>query len=526
MARGATAKRGQAVRGAAVSRTYSVPAPVSGLDAVSSIAAMPPDNALIMDNFFPQTTFLQLRNGYISQSTGLPDWVETLLGYTNASGTHKLFGMSGTGLYDCTAVGAVGAAVVTGLTNARWEYVNVGIPGGAYLYAANAVDKPLLYDGTNWIPIDSGSSPAIAGITTTTLRNPAVWKNRVWFVQNNTTSAWYLPVQSVGGTAVEFDVSTQFTRGGFLMVIMTFSLASANSFDDFIGFLSSEGELVVYQGTDPSSASTFAMIGRYNCGRPIGRRCWFKYGADAVIICTDGLVSVTKLISVGIQQPENAVSYKIQRLINEDIQMFSANFGWEGTVYPLGNKLILNVPTTTNSRQHQYVMNTINAAWCSYGIINSPWNAATFCVLGDDLYWGGNQIVSLADTGQSDSGGQILGSLQPAFSYIGTDRQKRVTQMRPLLQITGNISPALALNVDFQTSLPMSTPTFSGGSGSPWNTSPWNISPWTVAPTVQKDWQTVGGIGFTASCYMTIASAASTVTVLSFDYVYSIGGVY
>lgn len=524
MARGARASKGQI--GQATSQTESVPSPVGGLDAISNIAAMPPTNALILDNWFPQTTYCQLRNGWQSQSTGLPAWVETLLGYTSASGAQKLFGFSGTEVYDCTTIGAVGSAAVTGLTNARWEWVNFGIPGGDFVYAANGVDKPLLYNGSTWVKIDGSSTPAITGVTTTLLRNPAVWKNRVWFVQNNSTVAWYLPVQSNGGTAKSFDIATQITRGGYISVIMTFSLASANAFDDYIGFLTSEGELIVYQGTDPDTAGDFLMIGRYNCGRPIGRRCWFKYGADAVIICTDGLVSVTKLISVGIQQPEDAVSYKIQRLINDDVLMYKGNFGWQGVVYPLGNKVFLNVPQNENARQHQWVMNTINQSWCSYGLLNSPWNAATFCVLGDNLYWGGNTIVALADVGQNDGGSLIVGTMQPAYSYVGTDRQKFFKQVRPLMQTTGNIIPALSLNVDFQTILPTGTPTFSGGSGSPWNTSPWNISPWTVGATIQKDWQTIGGIGFSATIYMTIVSNAATVNLLSLDYLYGTGGIY
>src|ERR1700748_3675677 len=137
--------------GQAISRTQSVPSPVGGLDAVSNIAAMPPENALVLDNFFPQTTFCQLRNGYTSQSTGLPAWVETLMGYTGKTGTQKLFGISGTAVYDCTAQGAVGGAVVSSLTNARWESVNFGTPGVVSLYAANAADKPLYYDGSAWV---------------------------------------------------------------------------------------------------------------------------------------------------------------------------------------------------------------------------------------------------------------------------------------------------------------------------------------------------------------------------------------
>lgn len=518
-------RRGAAVRGAATATTHSVPAPIGGLNAVDSIAAMPETDAIVMDNWFPQTTFVQLRAGWSSQSTGLPAWVETVMGYADAGGAEKLYGISGTSLYDCSATGAVGTAKVTSLSNARWEYVNVGIPGGSYLYAANAVDDPLLFDGTTWKSITGISTPAITGVTTTLLRNPTVWKNRVWFIQNNSNLAWYLPVQSVGGAAHSLDLSTQFRLGGFLQMIVTFSISSATSFDDYIGFLSSEGELIVYQGTDPDTAGDFSLAGVYRMGKPIGRRCWFKYGADAIIICSDGFVSVTQLISVGIQQPRTAISYKILSLVNEAVANYSKNFGWEGQVYPLGNKIIINVPQNTNSRMNQFVMNTISNAWCSYGLITSPWNASTFCVLGDKLYFGGNKYIALCDAGQSDGGANIIGSIKPAFSYIGTDRQKFFTMVRPLLQTTGTVFPTLAVNVDFENVLPTGTPTFSASGQSLWNVALWNVSFWATGPTIQKNWQTISGIGFSATSYLVVSAQLGTVNLLSLDYLYKLGGI-
>lgn len=522
MARGQAARK---VRGAPTARTVSVSAPVGGLNAVDSIAAMPPEDAIVLDNLFPTPTQVLLRNGYQPWKTGLPAFVETLMGYSSLTTSEKLFGISGTAVYDCTASGVVGSAVVTGLTNARWEYTNTAVPGGAYLYAANGVDAPLLYDGSAWVKVTGISTPAITGVTTTTLRNPVTWASRVWFVQNNTNLAWYLPVQAVGGAATSFDLSAQFSRGGSLQVIMTFSLSSTTSFDDYIGFLSTEGDLVVYQGTDPSDATAFTRVGRYQVGKPIGRRCWFKYGADAIIICADGAVSVAKLISVGVLQPQTSITYKIQQLINNDVQMYVNNFGWEGVVYPLGNKVIINIPENTNSRLHQYVQNTINGAWCSFGMINSPWNAATFCVLGNNLYFGGSTFVALCDTGQNDNGTQIVGSGVPAFSYMKTDKQKQYTMVRPLLLTTGDVTPALSLNTDFAVQLPTGTPTFETTTAALWNVALWDVSYWSTGPTIQKNWQTVTGIGFSATIYLQVASKLASVSWLSTDYVLRDGSV-
>lgn len=513
------------IRGAAVGRTQSVPAPIGGLNAVDSLASMPPEDAIVLDNFFPQPTYVQLRNGSTTFSTGLPDWVETIMPYNNKAGAEKLFSISGTSVYDTSTSGAVGAAVVTGLTNARWEWVNVPTPAGAFLYAANGVDKPLNYDGTTWVKVDAVSTPAITGVTTTNLFCPQLWGTRLWFVEKNTTKAWYLPVQSIGGAATSFELAGQFSLGGFLAAIMTFSLSSATSFDDYIGFLSSEGQLVVYQGTDPGSASTFARVGSYNVGKPIGRRCWFKYGADAVIIGSDGLVSVSRIISVGIQQPKDSVSYKIQQLINADIAAYSTNYGWQGVVHPMGNKVIINVPRITSSRYQQYVMNTLNSAWCSYGSLNSPWNAACFCVSGDRLFWGGNTAIYQADIGYSDSGAQIFGSMQPAFSYFGTNRQKRFTMLRPVLLTNGPVTPSLGLNLDFSNNLPTGTPTFSGVSGAIWDVDRWDSGIWTSGLTIQKNWQTVYGVGFCAAIYLQLASTVASIQLLSVDWVIQDGGI-
>lgn len=512
-------------RGKPTARTESIPAPVGGLNAVDSLAAMPATDAVVLDNFFPQPTYVALRNGSSAWATGLPSWVETIIPYNDKAGNEKIFGISGTAVYDCSSAGAVGAAVVTALTNARWESVNIGTAAGAFLYAANGVDKPLYYDGAAWVKVDAASTPAITGVTTTKLFCPQVWKNRLWFIETGTSKAWYLPVQSIAGAATSFDVSTQFRLGGYLAAILTFSVSSATSFDDYIGFLSSEGELAVYQGTDPSSATTFAIVGIYRLGKPIGRRCWFKYGADAVIICSDGLVSVSRVISVGIQQPKDAISYKIQALFAADLDAYGDNYGWQGAVHPSGNKLLINIPTNTNASYHQHVMNSISSAWCTFGQMNSPWNAATLCVSGDRLFYGGNTKVYLADTGQNDDGAQIFGSMEPAFSYFGTNRQKRFTMLRPILLTNGPIVPALGLNLDFSTNLPTGTPSYSTAGASVWDTALWDFGVWTSNQIVQSNWQTVYGLGYAAAVYMQIASTASTVQVLSFDWLMEDGGV-
>src|SRR5690348_15389361 len=91
-----------------VARTYTMQTPTGGLNAVDALANMPETDAVILDSWFPQVSYCELRNGYSQWATGFAGWVESLFPYSNAAG-EKLFAVSGTSVYDVTSKGAIGA---------------------------------------------------------------------------------------------------------------------------------------------------------------------------------------------------------------------------------------------------------------------------------------------------------------------------------------------------------------------------------------------------------------------------------
>lgn len=504
----------------AVVKTKSVPAPVGGLNARDAIAEMAPTDAIIMDNWFAEPSYVSLREGSANWATGLPGWVESLMTYSSAAG-RKMFAASVTAFYDATSAGAVGAGVVTGLTNARWQHLNFGTPGGQFMYTVNGVDKPRLYDGTTWTAIDGISTPAITGVTTTKLIHVNAWKSRLWFTEKDSFRMWYLPLNSIGGAASSIDFSSMFKLGGYMMCMVTWTIHTQNGTDEFAVFISSEGEVAVYQGIDPASASTFAIVGLFRIGRPIGRRCYTKVGSDVLLLTADGFFMLSKaLITEQVSRAE-AISDKIVNLVNADVQLYNANFGWQPVLFPMGNKILINVPQTENSVQYQYVMNTISQQWSRY----TGWNAACFELMGDNLFYGGNTVVVNADVGMDDNGVNIVGDVKPAFNYFGSSGQKKFNMVRPIFVSNGLLSPALDMNVDFNETVPTATPTFSGFSGSPWDSSPWNTSLWGGSNQITKNWITVNGVGFCGTIRMRIATNLLTVKWQSTDFVYEEGGI-
>ena len=87
--------------------SVSLPPPVGGLDQRESLADMPADHAVVLDNFFPDTDRVSIRRGNSSFATGMTGNVETLIEYTPQTGTGELFAANAGKIYDVSAAGAV-----------------------------------------------------------------------------------------------------------------------------------------------------------------------------------------------------------------------------------------------------------------------------------------------------------------------------------------------------------------------------------------------------------------------------------
>lgn len=495
----------------------SIPAPVGGLNARDAYADMPEKDAPIMENFFPMPSYVMPRLGNLQWATGLPGNVTTVACYSPPSGSRKLFAASAGGIYDVTAKAAVGLPVVTGQTLDWWQTVNFGAGGGQYLVMVNGQDHMQIYNGSTWQQVTAASAPiAITGVDTSTLVNVNVYQGRLFFMQKNSTQVWYLPLNSVGGAATMLDFSTQLLLGGSIIAMATWTLQTSDSSVQLACFISSEGEIVVYQGIDPSLAATWTLVGTFRIGRPVGYRCQCKVGSDIVIICADGLVPLSKAVLTDRQSRGIAVSDKIVNLINNDVQAYTSLQGWQVILYPIGNKLIVNVPAYPTC--YQYVMNTLNGSWTKF----TGWNGYSWATMGDSLFYGDVGVVYQADVGQSDSGTAITCRCVQAPSYFGSSEQKLFTMARPVVRSNGNVQMAFQLNVDIDLSTPSTVNTFNIADETPWF-SPW-FSQWTGEPRVYATWLPVGSIGYIGSVSLAMLIESASPTWQSTDVAYQVGG--
>lgn len=500
--------------------TYSAPAPIGGWNTHDPLAAMPERDAVLLDNFFPTATEVALRPGALEWVSGFASRPLTFLPW-NGAGTNKLFAATSTGIYDVTATGVLGSSVQA-VTSGDFVSVNFPVAGGHYLVAVNGVDNLLEYTGSAWQTLTDVSTPAITGVDTADLNYVAVIKERLWFVENYSMSAWYLPTKAIAGAAVEFPLGQIFPRGGYLIALGSWTFDGGNGVDDYTVFVSSEGEIAVYKGPDPATAATFSKVGTYYVGEPITKRCLAQYGGDLLYLSRNGLLPLSKLLQSATVNYQQALTNKIDTAFAAATSAYGDNPDWGITAYPTGNLLFVNVPIAANYA-HQYVMNTITGAWCRF----TGLNASAWCVFDQSLYLATSDKIGKFGITTSDFGAAIVATALPAYTYAGLrGKVKHYKLLRPILTADQKTWIRLGGKVDFRSATDISQTAVADGAASLWDTATWDSGVWAGGKETYLPWASIGVYpGNAFSLLLEVSSSTATMSWIATDYVVEAGGI-
>jgi len=504
------------------STVFSISSPTGGWNARDSVANMAPNDAIRLKNWFPTTTDCEIRGGNTSHATGVTGTVESLMTYNAMNGTNKMYAASDSDIWDVTSAGAAVAKSAT-VTNGRFQNINFGDGTSNYLIMVNGVDAPIYFDGTTFLTITGVTSPLLSGVTLTSLIHVNEYKGRLFFIEKDTLSFWYLAAGAAGGALTEFDLSSFCVHGGYLMWMATWSFDSGDGPDDAAVFMTSEGEVIVYRGTNPSAAADWVLTGTFYVGKPLGRRSFVKFGGDLIAITQDGAFPLSKALQTAQISNDFAVTNKIEAAFTDSASNYGSNFGWEAILHPLKTALIFNIPIAEGGEHKQYVMNTITTSWCEFDM----WNAECFAEHNDEIYFGSGTAVYKAWSGTADDGSNIIAEGKTAFNYLGeSTQQKKFNMFRPMLNVNGDISFLSDLDTDFRDDPINGAASYSATSSAIWDTAVWDAAFWTSGLTVARKWSSPSSyVGFNVAGKLKVETNSLEVHWIANDYVYEHGGV-
>jgi hypothetical protein len=500
-------------------QTVSLPAPTGGLNSRDPLDSMPADNAFLLDNFFPETSTVRLREGYVEFcDTGQADPVQTLFSYSGAGSDQMLAAVSGN-IYD-VSTSTPSAALGTGFATDVWSWSNFASGGGAFLLMANdsGADIPQVYDGATL------TDTALTGVTDTELSQVVLHAQRVFYVQRNTLSVWYTTAGAYQGALTQFDFGPLCRKGGTINAIGSWTRDNGSGgADDLFVVVTTQGEVLLYSGIDPATAGDWVLKGIFTTGLPVrGPRCLMNTGPDMVLFCADGFQPLSDYLQYGeTRAGQTDLARNIGNAAQESVANERNEPGWQGILYSDGSAMIVNIPQGSGTF-YQYVANTTTGAWCRF----KGWDAYCWGRLQADVYFGGDAgIVYHAFNGVSDNGIDIVGEMVTSYQYVGgRGVNKRFTLCRPVLQTNGQLQYSLNVNVDYASPAPLATVNSNPATGSLWDSGLWDDALWGEdSLSLQRVWSGVSGLGYAVAVHMKVSTHTLSVNVNSFDLMYEQG---
>jgi hypothetical protein len=445
--------------------------------------------------------------------------------------------------YDAKTADFTAGQTVTGGTSAAtgviWR-VNDNGDGTGDLLLTDIVgtfqDDEALTDGAGGAATEDGvadvAAPGMDFGSLTSADMDFVWsyKNRLWFVQKDSLSTWYLAVDSIGGTATIFPMGGIFANGGYLMFGARWSLESGVSggLSDQNIFVSSQGEVAIYQGISPDEAATWALVGVYRVGSPLGKKAYIRGGGDLAIATTVGLVPLSKAIALDVTALNVAtVSYKIADGWTEAIAQ-RGNTNWQALVWAENKMAMIAPPDMIGSTFPViFVSNTETGAWARF----TGWQAQCMETFRGQLYFGSpDGKVFLANVGGLDDGAAYSGAVVPLFDDLGEPGAAKIgTVGRARTRSSAAISDRLDLLTDYKTFLPPAPDATLLTGTNTWDDGIWGASQWgnPVADFVGQEWRSTGGVGAAlAPAYQVTSGSIAPIDVelIDMEILYTVAG--
>lgn len=453
-----------------------------------------------------------------SESTGL--WTQVVFGVTQlwTSSTLYLVGnqvVNGANVYVCTQAGTSGSTGPTGTGTAivdggaKWDYVSA---------ASSGAIGPSLADQNAGFTGNPGNFVACT-----------VWKSRLWFVERDSTRAWYMGVNSLYGTATSFDFGLKMRAGGPLANLYNWSYDGGSGLDTLLVGVSTAGDLVIYQGTDPSSANTFGLKGAwYVAGVPYGRRVATEHGGDVLVLSRVGLVALSKLVSGKTLTPDQFETYKVSNLFNLLAAQYGSLQGWQVGLHPEDNALVILVPQASGLPSLPLVMSMATHGWGRYRDIPmlsmAPYAGLLYFGTADGRVCINTGYVDGVSLANPNASAPISCSVLFAYNNLGNARQKRVHALRPSFI---SASPSLPVTAkvlwDYDLNEPAAPSAGPAASGT-WGNARWDFDVWGGDTFAYEPFLGATGMGRAAAIAVRWLASSRT-SLVGVDVLFSQGGI-
>jgi hypothetical protein len=383
----------------ALQKIFLLP-PLKGLNLYDNPFTMSPDYAVELVNFMPPTTTFSVRPG--------KEYILTIEGQVKGLSSY-IVGSSidyGKYWYNMTIKYGRASLLITKVTDIKNQssFIGIDLTNNSTLFLGTCENSDYNDDSAlfrHTLFFTSGNNKSTMnlyhqqkGIKNFALmigqdghqeigniQNITIFKNHLFLSSKESLNVYFIdtkyadildPINSAFWRAVENIFSPHFgasfslegivQKGGQIIKLTGISKSGADKINSYLVIITTEGEIVLYDGTDPTDTTgqKWIVAGRFEIPPPINRFCFVEMEGDLIVVTRNGLVSLKRVIFGQSSQITENLEYRLLSLFSQ--YMFTLpSFSQFISLYyhPRNRLLMLNIPTQLPIEFSQIVVSYI-----------------------------------------------------------------------------------------------------------------------------------------------------------------------
>lgn len=501
----------------------TLPVCSGGWNARDPLDQMPITDAIVFDNIVHTGGADVVRKGYALFSnndteSGTKQY-DFLFSY-NAGDDSRVIAIQGNVIksFDLNGVLKLTDTIGEGTANFRTGQFTDGA-GQIHLFIVrgnNNIWDFAVVDGVDSLTIstlDDVSDPNIVAVFS--------YKNRPYFIEQDSFNIWYGDVQAIGGQLTRFFVGSFFKKSSRILALGAWTQDGGNGPDDQLCIFSENGEVLIYSGLSPNDTNGWNLVGRYDIEKPINDRCVVQIKGDLVIGTHAGYIPLSSVLSE-LSANKVALSGKINPYVKAKNM---GNVIWNIDYWSAQGRLIVNAPSSEQSLLSEYhIYNFENNTWSRF----LGQNSRDFTIVADRKFFCRDDGIWEDNVGYKDNSAPIKWRKQSGYSDYGLKYKKKIMRWIPRIESVSIPDLYKFVWTDFTRSA--KTFVFDNiaddvsGAEAKWDSSKWEQSKW--VDLTGKMFSIKSGIAHSPAVYISLGlwgESISETRVLSTDLIAVVG---
>ena len=207
--------------------------------------------------------------------------------------------------------------------------------------------------------ISSGAFATQTDLSTDEFDGVIAHQDRLFFWKTgDDLDFYYGDVGAITGGLTRFPLGRLGNITGSILCIQSMTVDAGHGMNDTMAVFTTTGQIVIYEGTDPSDPQDWRLLTRISAAPPVSKNAFVKVGSDLWMLTASGVVSVSQTIRDSSLALVSTISRHIQQTLLSQIEQ-----GGHWSMHLMADATGVIISREFDGVASQFIFRTDTKAW-------------------------------------------------------------------------------------------------------------------------------------------------------------------